>query len=134
MPGPSGPSRLVHSSTYYPDLDVPALLGQQGKGGAIYTFSVSSPAREVCIRGDWDGWVSSTPLERKGDTWQVLLRLSPGTHQYKYVMDGHWTLDPCTVTCPDGHGNTNNWVHVLASVPPSAQSSPRERERKYHGR
>jgi chromosome partitioning protein len=57
-------------------------------------------AADVRIAGDFNGWVpdrdvlSSTHQEGETRVWRKVLRLAPGTYEYRYVVDGEWREDP----------------------------------------
>jgi chromosome partitioning protein len=57
-------------------------------------------ANDVRIAGDFNGWVPDkgvrSLIESEGQTrvWTKILRLTPGTYQYRYVVDGEWRADP----------------------------------------
>jgi len=57
-------------------------------------------ADDVRIAGDFNGWVPDkgvrSLIESEGETrvWTKILRLAPGTYQYRYVVDGEWRVDP----------------------------------------
>ena len=57
-------------------------------------------AADVRIAGDFNGWVpdrdvlSSTHQEGETCVWRKVLRLAPGTYEYRYVVDGEWCEDP----------------------------------------
>jgi len=57
-------------------------------------------ANDVRIAGDFNGWVPDkgvrSLIESEGQTrvWTKILRLAPGTYQYRYVVDGEWREDP----------------------------------------
>jgi chromosome partitioning protein len=59
-----------------------------------------SNANDVRIAGDFNGWVPDkgvrSLIESEGQTkiWTKILRLPPGTYQYRYVVDGEWREDP----------------------------------------
>ena len=61
------------------------------------SFTCNAPnAKSVTIAGDFNEWdPSATPLSYvKNNTWQVRLRLTPGVHEFKYVVDGQWCCEP----------------------------------------
>ncbi len=65
-------------------------------------------AGEVCLAGTFNDWSeSSTPMAKgKGGDWIANLHLSPGRHEFKFVIDGKWCCVPgCEDTvhpeCPD---------------------------------
>lgn len=53
-------------------------------------------ATEVFIAGDFNQWnPHSTPLHKESNgKWRTLLRLAPGPHEYRFVVDGQWRNDP----------------------------------------
>ncbi len=57
-------------------------------------------ASDVRIAGDFNGWVPDkgvrSLIESEGQTriWTKIIRLIPGTYQYRYVVDGEWREDP----------------------------------------
>lgn len=58
-----------------------------------------SDAREVFVCGDFNQWSpSSLRMIRAGDDgrWEKRITLPPGRYEYKFVVDGAWTADPCT--------------------------------------
>jgi chromosome partitioning protein len=57
-------------------------------------------AADVRIAGDFNGWVpdrgvlSSSHQEGETRVWRKVMRLAPGTYEYRYVVDGEWREDP----------------------------------------
>jgi len=53
-------------------------------------------ARQVFIVGTFNGWrVDATPLTNVGNgEWDLSLMLKPGTHEYRFLIDGQWSDDP----------------------------------------
>jgi len=77
-----------------------------------FTF-VAPSAKQVTLVGDFNDWdVSSTPMARSGGggVWTVVVPMTPGRHQYSYVVDGKsWSTDPNAPSAPDdGFGHTNS--------------------------
>ena len=64
----------------------------------------------VAVIGDWSGWATATPLARSDGGFAVDVALPHGTHAYKFIVDGAWTLARGQATADDGRGNVN---HVL---------------------
>lgn len=49
----------------------------------------------VEIAGIWSKWGDRHPFTRNGDVWQLdvsQLRLKPGRHEYKFILDGQWEV------------------------------------------
>ena len=60
-------------------------------------FSFKAPgASSVLLVGDFTGWMNSPiPLRKQADgVWQAIASLLPGTHYYRFVVDGEWRDDP----------------------------------------
>jgi chromosome partitioning protein len=78
-----------------------------------------SEAGDVRIAGDFNGWVPdrgvSSRIEAEGRTrvWVKILRLPPGTYQYRYFVDGRWKIDPANEnSSPGPMGQTNSVLYV----------------------
>jgi hypothetical protein len=47
--------------------------------------------------------------------WSILVPLSPGVHQYGFVIDGErWVADPLSAQIDDGFGGVNSQLSILA--------------------
>lgn len=61
------------------------------------SFHCEAPrAERVFVAGTFNAWdQAATPMERDAaGTWTVSLALVPGTHEYKFVVDGQWCCEP----------------------------------------
>lgn len=70
----------------------------------------------VLLVGDFTHWQESPiPLKKKkGGVWQATVDLTPGSHHYRFLVDGEWRDDPeCTVRLANPFG-TQNSVRVVA--------------------
>lgn len=68
----------------------------------------------VQICGSFDKWqvrhpLSYDPLRNK---WGVTLKIKKGTHYYKYIVDGEWSINEDDVTIKDSQGFINNIITV----------------------
>lgn len=75
-------------------------------------FSITAPAaRSVMLVGDFTHW-QEKPISMKrgsGGTWTATVELSPGTHHYRFLVDGEWRDDPeCTLRVPNPYGGHNS--------------------------
>jgi len=79
-------------------------------------FKVFAPeAKEVLLAGSFNDWSgSSDPMKRdKTGAWKKVKMLPQGTHEYKYIVDGVWTLDPESPhTVPNQYGTRNSTIQV----------------------
>ena len=116
VPGPpiaaiSAPPRLVRVTFSYQ----PASSASAGT------------VKALCVAGDFNSWsVSANPMLRQGNRWGTSLRLSPGVHQYKFVINHHqWITDPhAAKRVSNGMGGFNSCIDVASPwiklPPPSA--------------
>ena len=49
-------------------------------------------AHEVCVAGDFNDWrVDDLALHQdEPGSWSIKLRLPPGRHEYRFIVDGGW--------------------------------------------
>ena len=72
-------------------------------------------AREVFIAGDFNHWnPRSVPLRKESNgAWRTLLLLAPGSHEYRFVVDGRWQCDPrAPRSVPNPFGSRNSVLRV----------------------
>ena len=74
-------------------------------------FAISAPAAlSVQLVGDFTHWQKSPVNLQKdaGGVWRAEVALPPGTHHYRFIVDGQWTDDPdCTLRVPNPYGGEN---------------------------
>lgn len=75
-------------------------------------FVLSAPgARSVCLVGDFTHWQANPiPLRKRRDgVWQAHIALPPGTHFYRFLVDGEWCDDPaCPLHVPNPFGSQDD--------------------------
>jgi 1,4-alpha-glucan branching enzyme len=87
-------------------------------------------AGSVAVAGSFNDWQpTSHPMTFDGhDTWHLELELPPGTHEYRFIVDGDWRDDPeaiLSVVNPFGSENAVRVVELAACA-----TSPHERAHK----
>jgi hypothetical protein len=91
----------------------PALASvEKGDGGTKFSYS-DPEAGAVFLAGTFNGWnATSHPMEKlKSGTWVLTVELGPGTHDYKFVVDGAWITDfENPSSAPDPYGGVNSIV------------------------
>lgn len=80
----------------------------QNTGKNEQVFSITAPAAmSVMLVGNFTHW-QEKPIsltKREGGVWSVTVELPPGTHHYRFLVDGEWRDDPeCTVRVPNPFG------------------------------
>ncbi len=79
-------------------------------------FRLDAPeATSVALAGDFTGWEPSYELhETSPGVWTVSVPLTPGVHDYAFVVDGErWTPDPLAAAVDDGFGGHNSRLSIL---------------------
>lgn len=88
---------------------------KQENGLVYFVLKGFKTANEVRLAGDFTNWqYGAFPMERSDEGWMVTVRLSPGPHYYKFIVNkGHWTTDPENeLSENDGRGNENSLFYV----------------------
>ena len=80
------------------DVSSGLVVAAEGSGTHTFTYAPSagkSPAA-VDVAGDFNGWSTTlNPMTKNPDgTFTAAVPVTPGKHQYKFVVDGNWTPDP----------------------------------------
>lgn len=97
-----------------------------GENGTTFTCRASS-AQAVFLAGDFNSWnATAQPMQRADDgTWSVTVSLSPGEHEYKFVVDGVWQEDADNPRRrADPFGGSNSLVMVGSDGKPAQDVSP----------
>ena len=75
-------------------------------------FSITAPdAVSVMLVGDFTHWQDKpiSMVKREGGVWTASVNLPPGTHHYRFVVDGQWRDDPeNTLRVPNPYGGENS--------------------------
>ncbi len=64
---------------------------------AVVFVTLYPRAAKVQIAGDFNNWQpEKAEMSKVGESgvWQAKLKLPPGKHQYRFVVDGQWQQDP----------------------------------------
>lgn len=97
---------------------------QSANGARLIQFVLVAPeAEHVSLVGDFNDWRrDATPLTptASGGVWTVAVPLSPGQHQYAFVVDGtQWMADPAA---PRETGDDFGAPSSLITVTPAGRS------------
>jgi len=72
------------------------------------TFALTaSTAMSVQLVGDFTQWQKHPISLQKGPDgiWHASVELTPGTHHYRFLVDGEWRDDPeCRLHLPNPYG------------------------------
>ena len=93
-------------------------MSQSRKNGRRrITFGVQAePKSEVFVAGGFNEWNprKNKLMEReKKGVFTTTMLLPKGRHEYKFVVDGTWCVDPeCSEWAPNGLGSLNSVITV----------------------
>ena len=68
-------------------------------------------SKEVSLMADFNNWdAGAHPMKRNEDgSWGRVLILIPGRYEYKFLVDGEWSIDPKNCDfCLNCFGTQNN--------------------------
>ena len=92
-----------------------AFQGPQPVLGGV-RFSIEAPyAQDLRVTGEFTGWsYDGIPLERSEDgVWSTVVEIGPGSHEYRFVIDGVWVKDPNNLeSVTNEFGQENSVVFV----------------------
>jgi 1,4-alpha-glucan branching enzyme len=75
------------------------------------TFCIAAPgAMSVQLAGDFTHWEQNpVPLKKEANgVWRAIVDMAPGTHHYRFLVDGQWQDDPdCALRVPNPYGSAD---------------------------
>ena len=85
------------------------------KGKITFTFK-DAPGKKVFVAGsfnDWDPNAAPMADRDQAGVYTATLRISRGSHEYKFIVDDIWQVDPSNPDCViNGYGSLNSLVVV----------------------
>ena len=81
------------------------------------SFQIANePGSNVFVAGSFNNW-DATQLQMRDNpdsgVYKIVLLLPPGRHEYKFVVNGEWRMDPgCSEWAPNNMGTLNSVVSV----------------------
>ncbi|MBN1671981.1 MAG: glycogen-binding domain-containing protein [Kiritimatiellae bacterium] len=84
------------------------------KKETAFTCNVKPDARCVYVAGDFNNWdPTSNRMTKRLGIFRANVKLTPGEHQYKFVVDGEWHHDPeASFQVANEFGGLNSVVRV----------------------
>jgi 1,4-alpha-glucan branching enzyme len=74
----------------------------------------ASDASEVYVAGTFNGWdAHKHRLEMKGGVFTKTVLVPKGRHEYKFIVDNVWCVDP---NCPDWTPNDKGSLNSVITV------------------
>lgn len=105
----------MKSTVMHTTLSTRTPLLPAARPGKVEIVFEAADAGEVFIAGDFNHWnPRGTPLRQEANgTWRTLLLLTPGPHEYRFVVDGQWRSDPRAVrSVANPFGSRNSVMQV----------------------
>ncbi len=80
----------------------------QPTGNHVFRLSSYPHAKLVTVAGTFNDWNTlSLPFVKRNGEWVCRVDLEPGQYEYKFVIDGVWTIDPNNTEVVVNGGNVN---------------------------
>ena len=91
----------------------PGAVVTSAQGAAIFLDGFKN-ARDVRIAGSFTRWENDAiPMKKNSDGWYINLKLDPGKHFYKFIVDGNWYVHKENINKEnDGKGNINSVLYI----------------------
>lgn len=90
--------------------------GKSGKPRTVKFETNAEHGSEVYLTGSFNNWDStSIGMKHNGDgCYEAAIKLPPGRHEYKFVVNGVWQADQrCQQWVPNAVGSINSVVEVF---------------------
>lgn len=85
-------------------------------GRSVWFELSAEPGSRVFVAGTFNNWnPTANPMKDNPDSgyYKAALRLPAGRHEYKFVVNGFWMVDPRCMDCaPNAYGSLNSVLHV----------------------
>ena len=83
----------------------------------LITFTYRAEAgSKVFLSGTFNNWnptAKQMTEKKKNGIYTAVVKLAPGSYEYKFVIDGTWCADPeCADWVQNDHGTLNSVKHV----------------------
>lgn len=89
---------------------------KESKSKTVVFQLETKPGSMVSVAGSFNNWDSKKdPMKDNQDSgcFKAALALPPGRHEYKFVVNGEWCVDPqCPVSTPNSAGSLNSVILI----------------------
>ena len=82
------------------------------KTGKMYVFKIKADAKEVKIKGSWNGWKEEEMKLSKDGYFSKRKKLSSGIYEFGYLVDGEWVIDENCENIVSPFGGKNSVLEV----------------------
>ena len=89
-------------------------IEKRSKNEITFVFDQIPDAKSVYLVGDFNEWdpKARRMVKARNGTFRAKMKLPPGDHSYKFVVDGIWLADPSCEQYPNAFGTTNSIARV----------------------
>ena len=72
------------------------MIIKKGRSQLTFVYQPDNACRHVQLAGSFNDWEPNqgTMARQKDGSFRKRLRLGPGEHRYKFLVDGRWVEDP----------------------------------------
>lgn len=79
-----------------------------------FRFEGKPDAKAVYVAGEFNGWDPAVDrMVKRNGGFSKKVRLAPGKHQFKFVVDGEWVADPAAEEqVENAFGSVNSVVQL----------------------
>ena len=105
----SATCNLVVNKAIEMELGLPKNFILFNRGRAFLENQIRDTTKEL---NEWDPKVRALKCDKK-DLWRTWLNLTPGQHEYRFIVNGQWQEDPrCDDRQENPYGSFNSMVQV----------------------
>ncbi|MHC4715740.1 MAG: hypothetical protein ACYS5V_02115 [Planctomycetota bacterium] len=83
------------------------------KGTVRFSVNGGRGVTKAFVAGDFTKW-KPVRMRKRSDTFAVTVKLAPGSHHYKFILDDQWQTDPDNEHCAVSSVGTINSVATVA--------------------
>ena len=79
-----------------------------------FRFDTKTDAKDVFVAGDFNGWnPEADRLVKRNGAFYTEIRLKPGKHHFKFIVDGEWMTDPTAdAQVENSSGSVTSVLHL----------------------
>lgn len=78
-----------------------------------FTLAGMPHAKSVYVAGSFNFWASEAiPLRKTPAGWSAQVELMPGSHTYRFIVDGAWMTDPANPVTKEEGGHRNSVLEL----------------------
>jgi 1,4-alpha-glucan branching enzyme len=83
------------------------------KGTVRFVMKPAQSAKKVVLVGDFSKWEPIVMRKQTDGRFSATVSLGAGTHEYKFIVDGEWVVDPDNNTWAlNPYGTLNSVAHA----------------------